>query len=401
MALDVTPDVHLTPDAPFADERFSPVVDAFKALFRRRRDGGGAIAVYWQGEPVVDIWAGYADVGAREPWQADTMSMSFSTTKGITATVVHRLLERDVLALDEPVATWWPEFGQHGKDDILLSELLTHHAGLSRIRGLLDVPGDLIDHQRVAAMLAARKTSGRLRGVPAYHGLTYGWLVGTVVERATGLPFGEVVQREIVEPLGLDGMYVSTPSSQHHRVATLFPGIYPLGLNGDQLAATMGRVPRLRPFVDALLPSGFEKMVNTPALLSTTMPAANGVVTARSLARMYGALAAEGFVDGIRFLEPKTVLAAGKVQTKDRDRVLGFRMRWRLGYHQGFVADAPQPRMAFGHFGFGGSGAWADPETGLAMAFTTNRLGSITTPVADARLARLGGLALTCVRGEA
>lgn len=384
--------------APFAAHEFHPLVEAFRALFTRRRDGGGALAVYVDGQPVVDIWAGYADVNEGTSWEHDTMSMSFSTTKGVASTLVHRLIQRGVLTVDEPVTTWWPAFGARGKADLTLADVMTHRAGLHRIRGVPDTPGDMLDHRRMADKLAAMEPAST-RGKPAYHAMTYGYLIAAIVEGATGEAFPDVLAREIREPLGLDGCYISTPPSEHHRIAPFTGGISPLGINMAVVGRYVKRIDPFRPFVDALLPYGFDEFVNTPAMWHAVVPAANGVFTARSLAKMYGALANKGRVEGIEFLDPAVLDAAGRVQTKARDRVLGFRMRWRLGYHQGFIAQGEQPRMAFGHFGLGGSGGWADPETGMAIAFVTNKLGQATTPVADVRLARLGGVALECARG--
>jgi CubicO group peptidase (beta-lactamase class C family) len=160
----------------------------------------------------------------------------------------------------------------------------------------------------------------------------------------------------------------------------------------DRVAARVEHLRRTRYFAEALLIDGFERLLyNDPdrRILDTEMPAANGVFTARSLAKVYAALATDGSVDGVQVLTPETLREAGRVQHRGRDYVLGLPMRWRLGYHQAFTAGRPAWK-AFGHFGYGGSGAWADPETGLSLAFVTNRLGSITTPVGDVRLPRLG-----------
>jgi CubicO group peptidase (beta-lactamase class C family) len=385
------------PLTPFADPGFRPLVEGFRSLFLRRRDGGGALAVYQHGRPVVDVWAGYADAGSDRPWQADTMSLSFSTSKGVASTVVHRLIDRGVLAADEPIATWWPEFAAKGKGGILLSDLMTHRSGLHRVRGVAETPGDLLDHRRMADRLAARAPEPEL-GRPAYHAMTYGYLVAAVVERATGRSFGEVLHDEVAAPLDLDGLHIGTPAERHQHIAPFFQQLAPLGLDVARIGHHVKRIPRLRPFVDALLPHGFDAFMNTPALWSATMPAVNGVFTARALARLYAPLANGGEVDGQVFLRPDTLHEAGRVRTRGRDAVLGIRMRWRLGYHGAFVASGEQPRMAFGHYGLGGSGAFADPETGLAVAFTTNKLGTATTPMADIRLARLAKVALECAR---
>ncbi len=385
------------PTAPFTDSRFRPLVEAFRQLFQRRKDGGGALAAYLHGEPVVDVWAGYADTDAGTPWERETMAMSFSTSKGVTSTLAHRLIAQGVLDPWKPIATWWPEFAQAGKGDITLADLMTHRSGLHRVRGVAETPGDLLDHQRMSARLAARAPEPE-RGRPAYHAMTYGYLMAAVIERATGREFADVLRTELAEPLGARGLWISTPVAEHERIAPFFQALGPLGLDIGTIGHWLKKLPPLRPAVDALLPHGFEAFMNTPALWQAVVPAANGVFDARSLARMYAPLASGGTLDGEEFLPEDVLEEAGRVRTRERDAVLGFRMRWRLGYHQAFVTGADQPRMGFGHFGLGGSGAWADPETGLSLAFVTNRLGTATTPMADARLARLGGVALTCAR---
>lgn len=380
---------------PFCESRFIPLVQAFEALFRRRRDGGGALAVYHRGRPVVDTWAGYADVHTRTPWAADTMAMSFSTSKGVAATLVHRLVDEGALAYDEPLATWWPAFAANGKAAITLADVLTHRAGLHRVRGVAETPGDLLDHRRMGDRLAGRAPEREL-GTPAYHAMTFGYLIARVIECATGDTFPAALARHVARPLGADGLYISTPTDQHHRVAPFFQSLAPFGIDMVRVGHYVKRLPRLRPFVDALLPHGFDAFLNTPALWQAVVPAANGVFTARSLARMYAPLACGGTIDGQQFLQPAVLKQATRVRSHGRDVVLGFPMRWRLGYHQAFVASGPQPVAGFGHFGLGGSGGWADPRTGLAVGFVTNRLGVTTTPLADMRLARLGTVALRC-----
>ncbi|MEE8602981.1 serine hydrolase domain-containing protein [Euzebya tangerina] len=381
---------------PFTAAAFRPLVDAFRDLFSRRKDGGGALAVYRHGEPVVDVWAGYQDVEARTPWRADTMAMSYSTSKGVTATLVHRLIQRGVLDVEQPIAHYWPAFGQRGKDDITLRELLSHQAGMHRIRGVADTPGDLLDHRVMAKQLAARRPSS-LRGRPAYHAMTFGYLLAAVIEAATGRDFPAVLAEEVTTPLGLDGCFISTPADQQHRIAPFYQRLAPLGISMDTIGHYAKTLRRFRPAVNALLPHGLDQFANTPAMWEAVIPAANGVFTARSLARMYAPLAAGGWIEGQQFLQPEVLGEAGRVQTRSRDVVLGLRMRWRLGYHQGFVAGSDQPRRAFGHYGLGGSGGWADPDTGLSLGFVTNRLSAATTPVADARLAKLGAVAHSCV----
>jgi CubicO group peptidase (beta-lactamase class C family) len=155
----------------------------------------------------------------------------------------------------------------------------------------------------------------------------------------------------------------------------------------------MRRLMATRAFFDALVAPGFHEIFegSEPSIWTTEMPAVNGALSADALARMYGALA----TGGGRLLSPETVATLGRVQVRTRDAVLGIPMRWRLGYHQAFGTGAEAPR-AFGHYGYGGSGGWADPDKGISLGFVTNRIGSVTTPMADATLYRLSRVVMRC-----
>ena len=368
-------------------------------MYGKPEQGGGALAVYLRGEPVVDVWAGYADPATRRRWEADTVAMSFSTTKGIASTLVHRLADADLVAVGAPVARYWPEFAAEGKERVTVAQMMAHAGGLHGLRDLVAHADELLDHRAMAARLAAARSSPDPGTASGYHGLTYGWLVAGLVEAITGEDVREVLRREIAEPLGItDGLWFGAPPQHRDRVAVLVP---------DMTRATgwiegiIGRVNQRFPgsrHAEAFLVPGIGSVLFDPVRIhETAFPAVNGMFTARSLARVYGALANRGVVDGIRLLRPGTVHAAGRIQQRGRDYILGIPMRWRMGYHQAFVLGR-LPRRAFGHFGFGGSGAWADPETGLAIAFVTNRLGSASTPMGDLRLPRLGRVALALAR---
>jgi CubicO group peptidase (beta-lactamase class C family) len=382
-----------------ADRRFRTLAVRFAGMFRRPSDGGGAVAAYLHGEPVVDLWTGSADPAGARPWERDTAAMSFSTTKGVVSTVVHRMVDRGLLEYDEPLATYWPPFDHPDRRHITLRLLRSHQAGLHRIRGLFPVAEDLLDHDAVAELLATQAPDRPWREGTGYHAFTFGWLVAGLLKQVTGSDLRDLVQKELADPLGLDGCWIGAPVEERHRVAELFSPS-PILLSA-RLAARMESNPSTRYLAEALLIDGFERLiVNDPArrILDTQMPAANGVFTARSLAKLYGALALDGTIDGVEVLSTATLREAGRVQNRRRDYVLGLPMRWRLGYHQAFSLGRPAWK-AFGHYGYGGSGAWADPETGLSLAFVTNRLGSVTTPIGDVRLPRLSAAALSAVRG--
>lgn len=386
----------LPPTAMHVDSRFLPLADRFFALFTQPRHGGGALAVHLHGEKVLDIWAGWSDRGRR--WNHDTMALSFSTGKGVASTVVHRLAERGIIDYAAPVTRYWPEFGACGKHAISVADVMTHRAGLHRVRGLLPGTRGILDYERtVAALAAARPDRRRLDG-PGYHAVTYGWLIAEIVRRATGLPFETVVEQEIAAPLGIRDFFYRVPHGDRHRLAKLFPRINPGGLDWRLSASVLSLVGPTRGIAEAAMPDGFDDLVHDPAVHDAVMPGWNGVFTARSLARMYGAIAAGGTIDGTRFLEPGTIAEMDRVRVRARDYVLGVPMAWRLGYHQPIFTSVERPRGALGHYGVGGSGAFADLDTGLSLAFVTNRLGSGAIALGDLRLARLGATARELAR---
>ncbi len=371
---------------------FLDVAEQFRRLFRRPGSGGGALTVLLDGEPVVDVWAGTRDLDGDEPWQRDTMALSFSTTKGVAATVLHRLADRGLLDVHAPVAEYWPAFAANGKQDVTVTDLLTHRAGLHDVRHLVNRPTDVLDHHLMEELLAAAAPSMTPGRHSAYHGFTFGWLASGLARAVTGQDMRDLFRTELAEPLGLDGLHLGVAEDDEAtdaRVAALHD--HGLGL-ASLLGSRLSLVPAVGRVADALYVEDFDQLLAEPArpAVHAQMPAVNGCFTARSLATLYATLANGGSLHGVRLLDAATVQRAVRRVVKDRDAVLGIRMHWRLGYHQAFTATGAS-RTAFGHYGYGGSGAWADPMSGLAVAFVTNRLGSGTTPIADSRLLRLNG----------
>ena len=386
---------------------FTPVANAFRHQIGRTT-GGAAVAVYHRGELVVDLWGGSRDdTGA--PWERDSLAMCFSTTKGLTSTALHVLADRGLVRYDAPVAEYWPEFAAGGKARVAVAHLLTHSAGLHRIRSIIDKAERMFDWDHMVDALARATPAYEPGTKNGYHALTYGWLVGEVVRRVSGMPIEQFVQSEIAEPLGLDGLYLGCPPEERHRVAPLEPmghltiargPIRPVSrFFGAQLAktASLVRSPvNPRRMLNALAPRGIEDVWYGAEIMDATVPAANGFFTARSLARMYALIAGGGTLDGVTLLSPETVAAMGVIRSYRRDLVLVMPMRWRYGYH---MVGTTRGRIdaAFGHFGFGGSGGWADPSRELAVAMVCNR--GTGTPIGDLRLLRLGTAAMNSLQG--
>ena len=392
---------------------FLPVATVFRDILGRY-PGGGAVSVYHRGICVVDLWGGFRD-GAGRRWTRNTMAPSFSTTKGIASTLLHLMIDRGLLDYDDRVAAYWPEFAQAGKADITIRQVLAHQSGLYHIRRMIDHAERMLDWDymiRAIERTAPIHEPGTRTG---YHGLTYGFLVGEILQRVTGKAFPQLVQDELVQPLHLDGMYVGAPDEALAHAATLLWSrrgwLRPERLSPER--TVLGYLARwwagvgawalrsagvqfdLQSILDALAPRGIDSFdFGAERTLRVAIPAANGLFTARALAKMYAALAGGGEIDGVRLLSHRTLARATQLQNPTRRRmVIPFDMRWRLGYH-GITTTRGVPRHAFGHFGFGGSGGWADPPRQLATALIVN--GGLGTPFCDLRIIRVSGAALAC-----
>jgi CubicO group peptidase (beta-lactamase class C family) len=400
----------------FVHPDFIPVAQTLRSLLGQY-PGGAAVCVYQHGVCVADLWGGYRD-SFGSPWLRDTMSPSFSTTKGVASTVLHVLADRGLVDYDRRVADYWPEFAQAGKERITVRHVLAHQSGLHHIRRMVDRAERMLDWEYMIRAIERAAPAYEPGTRTGYHGLTYGYLVGEIVQRVTGRRFSELVRELIAEPLGLDGMYIGTPPDQLHRAAKLiwqdggffaWSGLGRLYWNGREapellawpawvlqgLLDLFGLRLDLASIADALMPRGISHFdFGAAETLSVAIPAANGLFTARSLAKMYAALAGGGAIDGVRLLSAETLARATELQSPVPGRVvIPFDMRWRLGYH-GVLTARGVPRRAFGHFGFGGSGAWADPRRDLAVALIVNS--GLGTPFGDMRIVRIGGAALAC-----
>lgn len=315
-----------------ADPRFACVVRAFASMFPGRRFGGGALAVYLDGQPVVDVWKGWADRAGWVPWSADSAPMVFSATKGMTATVIHRLADRGLIDYEAPVAEYWPAFGANGKATLTVRDVMRHQAGLSGLRGATQQ--DLLDHVVMEERLAAA-VPGRLLGKSAYHALTFGWLMSGLARAVTGKDMRLLFREELAEPLDTDGLHLGRPPADAPtRVAEI---IMPQDIAANAvLTCAMRRLAHRFSggFRSMYFPGAIAAVQGEAPLLDAEIPAANGVATARALARMYGAIANGGEIDGIRFLSRELVTGL----TRNRRQVLPDRnllvpLNFHLGYH--------------------------------------------------------------------
>ncbi|MBO0676417.1 beta-lactamase family protein [Mycolicibacterium sp. S2-37] len=353
-----------------ADENFACTLRGFSELFPGRRFGGGALSIFLNGDPVVDIWTGYSDRRGTRYWTADTGAMVFSATKGMASTVIHRLVDRGLIDYDRPVADFWPEFAANGKACITVRDLMCHRAGLSQLNGV--GKADLLNHLAMEERLAAMPVNRFLHGHSAYHALTYGWLMSGLARSVTGRGMAELIRTELAEPLDTDGLHLGRPPAG--SPTTVAQILVPQGTIANPVfnfVAPKIAALQFSGMFGSLYFPGMKSVVqgDTP-FLDAEIPAANGVATARGLAKMYAAIANGGSVDGTDLLSPQISAGLTGKPNLRPDRNIGIPLAFHLGYH-----SLPFGVMrGFGHVGLGGSTGWADPVSGLSIGFVHNRL---------------------------
>ncbi|ADP82546.1 EstA family serine hydrolase [Pseudofrankia inefficax] len=333
---------------------FGPVRAALAELLATQ-DVGASAAVYVDGEPVVDLWGGYADEARTVPWRRDTIVNVFSTSKTITALCALMLADRGELDLDAPIARYWPEFAAAGKERVLVRHALAHTAGLPTLHAGRTA-AYLYDWLAVTAQLAAQEPEWEPGTDAGYHGLTQGFLVGEVVRRVTGHTLGAFVAAEVAGPLGVD-FHIGLPAELDARVAPVIPPPSDLAEQPDE-AETEDESggPRFHA-LDA----------NTPAWRRAEIPAANGHGNARAVAAALSALACGGVSQGKRLLSAAGCARAWEQQFHGVDRVLGGP---RARYGMGFRLEGST--CSWG--GWGGSLALFDPDRRMAVAYAMNRM---------------------------
>ncbi|WP_405391877.1 beta-lactamase family protein [Streptomyces sp. NBC_01102] len=355
------------------DDRFVAVRDAFAANFAERDELGAAVTVLLDGSPVVDLWGGWADKDRTRPWERDTVVNVWSTTKGPTALCAHLLADRGLLDLDAPVAAYWPEFAAAGKGSVRVRHLLSHRSGLAGLRDPHTL-AELYDWELTTARLATTAPWWEPGTRSGYHAITYGFLVGEVVRRITGLLPGEFLRQEITGPLDID-FTVGLPEKDAGRVAEL---VQPRTGAREQAAL----FARMEPVAIAsiLNPVTGTAAANTPEWRAAEIPAANGHGTARAVAALYGIVAGRGSLHGHRVLSEEAAERIREGQGSCRDLVLGAGFThdtelglglWLSGPNGSY---GPNPR-AVGHDGAGGSCGLADPEAGVSLGYVMNRMG--------------------------
>ncbi|NYI07862.1 serine hydrolase domain-containing protein [Allostreptomyces psammosilenae] len=393
---------------------FEPVRRAFAVTLARSGGAGAALALYHHGRKVVDLWGGAADPGetgaepgqagahpgrtgadrAARPWEIDTLQLVRSATKGVLAASAALLVQRRRIALDEPVATYWPEFAAAGKAALTVRQALAHQGGLPALDHPL-TPEQVYAWHPAAEAVARQAPAWEPGTAHGYHPQTYGWLIGELIRRVDGRTPGAFLAEEIAGPLDLD-FWIGLPEEHEDRVGRLTEiALAEAGAGaGSTAPAAAAAGPRLRPkraiadaYADpdsltrrsfAVVTPGYDE--NSRAHRAAEQPAANGVTDARSLARFYAAVSGQlDGAGGAALLDPSVLAEFTTEHAAGPDRVLIAPTRFGLGWMLGGPAEPMTGPAAFGHPGRGGSLGFADPERGIAFGYVTGGLLRSTT----------------------
>ena len=352
---------------------FEVVQEAFEDNFADRGEVGAAFAATLNGTMVVDLWGGVADSSTGRMWAADTAGVIFSGTKALVGLCLLMLADRGVLDLHGRVSDYWPEFAAHGKEDVRVIDLASHRARLPGLRERV-TEDDFTDDVRLAALLAAQPQEADPRGGNVYHAFTFGWLCGEVVRRVDGRSVGEFFAQEVARPLGLD-TWIGLPSELEDRVARLEHASNwgagamwdPAALARDELLERVWHNP------PDLAPAHMPW--NRTDWHQAEIPAAGAISTARSLARLYGCLAAGGQDNGIQLLSEDTLRVGRTVVTRRVDPLLDEPGAFGVGFElQTHLNVFGPPADAFGHTGAGGSVHCAWPSSGIGLSYVMNEM---------------------------
>lgn len=342
--------------------RLERVREAFVANFAEGLELGARFCLAFEGEVVVDLWGGFADRASSRPFDQSTLTPIFSTTKALSALMIARLVDQEALWYDQPVREIWPEFAQAGKASLTVEQVLSHQAGLCGFPEPMD-PDLWFDWEAITTKLAAMAPLWPPGTASGYHPATFGYLAGEMFRRADGRTIGLALNEDIAGPLGLD-VWIGLPEAQDHRVADVRK---PPALPDFGALSELKRIAFLTPWASP--PTGDRRRWRRAEI-----PSANGHATAEALARLMAILACDGMLSGKRLLAPGMAVWAGRERISGPDLVMSTTTSWAAGFlrSQGIGLYGPG-LQTFGHSGWGGSCAFADPERRLSGAYVMNR----------------------------
>jgi len=364
----------------YCEDRFTSVKEAFQSNFDENLEVGAAFAVTINGKHIIDLWGGYADAAQTKPWKKDMIVNVFSTTKVMTSICTHMLVDRGLIDLDAPVANYWPEFAQAGKENLPVRYLLSHTSGLAGWDKILRTK-KLYNWDLMVELLAAQKPWWEPGTKSGYHTVTFGYLLGELIRRITKKTIGTFFQEEVAKPLGAD-FYIGLPEEQDYRVADLIPPP-PIDLStfGDIDPKSIAMKSLTNPIIDA-------QVTKTREWRNAEIPAANGHGNARSVSRITAALACGGELDGIHLLSEDAIKKSIEVQSNGIDLVLNTPIRFGLGWglQSKDLPIGPNPNL-FYWGGYGGSVIAVDLDEKMSFSYVMNKM--VSTLTGDPRSEKL------------
>jgi CubicO group peptidase (beta-lactamase class C family) len=360
------------------DSAFAVVESAFRENFRLHDEVGAGLCIHVDGKAVVDLWGGHRDAARTQPWQRDTLVNAYSVGKGITSMLVLSLVEQGELDLDERVAAYWPAFGVEGKGDTTLRMILAHRAGLPGVRKPLP-EGAMLSWQTMTEALAEQAPFWEPGTAHGYHVNSFGFLVGEPIVRKLGVSFAEALHRRVTASIEAD-FHIGLPGSEHGRVAELIQATPPKNVNASDLI--MSHFATGNAETDAMLratymnPTGLSGFgtVNREDWRLASIPSTNGHATARAVAALYDLFLRSDAPQG-GLVGPGLRSEAIATQSEGTDKVLGKPSRFGLGFQLSQPSRRVGTESGFGHYGYGGTLGFADPETGVAFGYLMNRPG--------------------------
>jgi CubicO group peptidase (beta-lactamase class C family) len=343
---------------------FDGVAERLSSSLDAGTDVGASVAVFLGGEPVVDVWGGFVDESHTAPWERDTITNVWSTTKTMTFLCALMLADRGELDFYAPVAKYWPEFAAGGKEAVEVRHLMSHTAGLPGWDEHLE-PEDLADWERCTSLLAAQEPWWEPGTASGYHAVTQGYLIGEVVRRITGATIGTWFASEVSGPLGAD-FFIGLPASEDARVSLVIP---PPPVDMDELKPSKIAIRAMtNPPLDATYPAH-------EWWRRAEIPAANGHGNARSVATVQSIIAGRGEARGVRLLSARGCDPIFDEQVSGKDLVLGMPNRFGMGYGLSNEMMPIGPRTCYWG-GYGGSLIIMDLETELTVCYVMNRMES-------------------------
>ncbi|MDT7764013.1 MAG: hypothetical protein QOC63_3433 [Mycobacterium sp.] len=357
------------------DTRFDKVADALADEIAKGEELGASIAVDIDGELVVDIWGGHADRAKTVGWGEDTIVNFFSCTKTLTALAALIAIDRGLVDAFAPVAKYWPEFAENGKQDIEVRDLMAHTSGVSGWEPPFGIE-DIYDWDKATSHLARQAPWWQPRTASGYHAVNYGHLIGEVIRRTTGKTLKEFVRDEIAEPLGAD-VQIGARDEDYPRIAELIPPP-PLDVPLDALPADH---PLVKTFAAFPPDANGAAIAETAQWRRADIGAANGHGNARALTRALSPISLGGEANGVQLLSPETIGLIFQEQSSGLDQVLLIPLRFGIGFglpEPQSVPVIPDGRICFWG-GWGGSMAIMDADRRATVAYVMNKMGPGTT----------------------